>query len=313
MATQTTLLGLTKPDYSDVQDVGVINGNMEIIDNEMGKRSRADELLDNNYFPDAINQLNANTTTAWTQCLDRWIARSTGIGISIEEDGLHITSSATSNVFIYQKIKTPSAKMLGKTYTVAVCDGSGNIACKSVTLPSTEPTSWTTYATVSAGNVFASIIHSGAGDHGFCVSVGRGGNGTEGVALWAKLYPGSYNVNNLPVHAQKDTTAEYLECVRHYWKSPPSGAIQGYGIVSSTTTNALIAVVLPVPMRVTPSINVISPGQIRAGGTAQSVSELSVSRMDNNVVMLTAKCNGNLPANQTAVLVNASFELNAKL
>ena len=313
MATRTTLLGLAKPDYSDVQDVGVINGNMEIIDNEMGKRSRADDLLDNNYFPNAINQLNANTTTIWGQCLDRWIARITGIGISIEEDGLHISSAETSNVFIYQRIKIPSAKMLGKTYTVAICDGSGNIACKSVTLPTAEPTTWITYATVSTGDIFASIFHTGSGDHGFCVSVGREDNRAEGVALWVKLYPGSYNVNNLPVHSQKEPSTEYLECVRHFWKSPPNGAIQGYGIVSATTTNALIAVVLPVPMRVTPSINVITPGQIRAGGTAQNVSELSVSRMDNNVVMLTAKCNGNLPANQTATLVNASFELNARM
>lgn len=39
MATRTAFLGLAKPDYSDVQDVGVINANMEILDDAVHKAS----------------------------------------------------------------------------------------------------------------------------------------------------------------------------------------------------------------------------------------------------------------------------------
>jgi hypothetical protein len=162
---------LALPNGSDVAKIDDLNRNFEILDSITA--DEAEDLVDNGYFPKAFNQRAKVSTTAWQYNLDRWIGRSTGIGLAIDINGLHITGDLTANVYLYQKIRRASVDMLGRTYTLVICDGDGNIGCETITLPTTEPSSWKTFVSVYVGQAYASIIHTGSGTHGFCVTVGR--------------------------------------------------------------------------------------------------------------------------------------------
>jgi hypothetical protein len=181
------------------------------------------DLVDNGDFK--IDQRKVTVTTAWRYCLDRWIARSSGIGLALTDNGLQISGDGTSNVFLYQKLNVPVAKLFGKPYTIAMCDGNGDIACQSAVLPLVEPTAWTTYATARVGDAFASIIHTGADENGFAVSVGRRATSTEDTTIaWVSLYPGLYDIDTLPAHQYKDKITELETCLQFFRLYATSGA-----------------------------------------------------------------------------------------
>lgn len=232
--TYTELLQLPKHATTDPFDITLINNMADLIDAAIAKAYRgnaANGLADNNHFPAAVNQRGKTATTAWQHSLDRWIARSTGISIAIDATGLHLNSTETGNIFLYQKIKIPSAQMLGKTYTLAVCDGVGNLACKSITLPDKEPTSWQTIGTIYVGNIYASIIHTGSGENGFCISIGRITSSTdEAVIYWVDLFPGSYTLKNLPNHHQREDVVELMNCLRYFRIYATAAARPAHGL-----------------------------------------------------------------------------------
>lgn len=209
----------------------------------------AQNIVHNSNFPKAINQRGVTTTTEWEYCLDRWIARSGGIELTVEKEGLRLASPNPSNVFLYQKLEIPAVEMLGKTYTVAICDSGGNIACQSVTLPANEPTAWTTYAVATAGNVFANLIHTATGDHGFCVSVGRSGSTADGVVRWVALYEGSYTAETLPDYVPLPPAVEWMICRRYYKPT--------VYIVATKTQGNFYACSAPHGMRGTPTVTPI--------------------------------------------------------
>lgn len=218
----------------DPHDQTLVNDAIRIADRQIAIAQQGGfelSLLDNNHFPEAINQRGRTETTAWQYCLDRWVARATGVSIATDDTGLHINTDSTSNVYLYQKIKIPSAKMLGKTYTLAICDGAGNVACKAITLPGAEPTSWQTLDSVSVGNAYANIIHTGSGEHGFCVSIGRTASTTEEIVIaWVDLYPGAYTLSTLPRHQQRQHVVEELECQRYFRTYATSAARPANGL-----------------------------------------------------------------------------------
>lgn len=187
------------------------------------------DLTDNGAF--RINQRKVTVTTAWQYCFDRWIARLSDITLSVTDNGLRISSNGTSNVFLYQKLNVPVTELLGKPYTVAVCDGDGNIACQSIVLPQTEPTAWTTYATARVGGAFASIIHTGADENGFSVSVGRSANSTGDVVIaWVALYPGTYDLDTLPEHQFKPKIVDLETCLQFFRIYATAGARPSNGL-----------------------------------------------------------------------------------
>lgn len=218
--TYTTNFSMPMMGMDDPHDQTLVNDAIRIADREIAVAQRGifvQSEVDNNHFPKAVNQRKSTTTTAWQYCLDRWIARSTGINLTVDAAGLHMSAAETGNIYLYQKIRIPSAQLLGKTYTLAVCDGAGNVECRAITFPTTEPTSWTTVGTVYVGNIYAAIIHTGSGDHGFCVSVGRVTSSTDdALILWVDLYPGSYTLKNLPNHHKREYITELENCLRYF-------------------------------------------------------------------------------------------------
>lgn len=193
MATNTSLLGLTKPDYSDVQDVGVINANMEIIDKEIGKRTRVYNLLDNSYFLRPINQRGKTTYTGNGYSIDRWRAYHASTTHTVTASGIAV-SATDNNSNIYQ-VLDPNVIDTNKTYTVAVCDSAGNVTVRAM-----KPTT----ATYSPACIYIS---------GSTILFRIVGANTW---RWAALYEGEYTAETLPSYVPKGYVAELMECQRYY-------------------------------------------------------------------------------------------------
>lgn len=211
-------------------------------------------LLDNSYFPQAINQRGVTTTTAETYCLDRYIARISGITLSTDGDGLHMSSDATLNALIYQKLAQGTV-LNGKTVTIAICDGSGNIACASTALPGTNATSWTSHTSVDSGNACAELVDVGDGsDYPLAVTVGiKSGSTTETVVKWVALYEGEYTVDTLPTYKPKSYAAELMECQRYCYILPAKCCLSGM-VTSSNKQIYIDSMQQFYRMRVTPTV-----------------------------------------------------------
>lgn len=283
MATTTTYLGLTKPAGTEPVNIDPLNNNFDKIDAGVLRAMRgkaADNLMDNGYFSSSqvINQRSATKTTAWGYCIDRWIGRIGDIVLSFSADGLTMTSAASSNNFIYQKIRTGKG-LNGKTLTVAVCDGAGEIAVRSVTLPTTNTSTWTGYGNaITSHGVYANITDTGSGDYPIVVCCGIESGKTTGTIRWVALYEGAYTADTLPDYVPKGYAAELAECQRYYWAVPSSAQIGYQGYVFTATT-ARITIPLPTRMRVVPTLSISNLANLEifsAQGANNSISSVAI-------------------------------------
>jgi hypothetical protein len=228
-------------------------------------------LLDNSDFRNPVNQRGATSTTTWAYCLDRWIARNTGMTLTQTNNGLTI-KGVGDNSFIYQKISNPE-RLFGKTYTLACMDSNDNLVITIVTFPNSTPTSWTTYKSATAGNTAISVF----GYNGFAVSVGltiAAGSGAETTIKWIALYEGEYTADTLPEYQPKGHAAELLECQRYYWQTSGWTGFNGY----KGSSAARVMIYLPTAMRTTPTLNASVPLRVVANGI--SYTDISVSSVE---------------------------------
>lgn len=277
-------------------------------------------LLDNSYFPAAylINQRGQTTYTGKGYNIDRWRTNYSGDITAIGENGITNTTNSTASGWHLHQILNNVEQFRGNTLTAAcyVNDVSGGYFHLLISFRNANDTEieHSNKKIVKGINIISGIVPENT------VYIRVGIYAYSGVAAnnyyslkWIALYNGEYTEETLPQYYYKGYAAELLECQRYFFKSPIGGNIQGSGIVSSTLNEVLINVVVPVNMRITPSINIISNGSIRSGGTHQTVETLTVRGMSSNIVSLRAVVINNFPANYTAALVNASFELSAEL
>jgi len=204
MATKTSHLGLTKPVYAERADVQAINGNMDILDKEVAKRTNVKNMLVNSNFLDPVNQRGASSvTTNWTYFIDKWqvTSASASTPISVSSDGLTISNKAgTATMSLRQHIKNiPSG-----TYTAAA-NANGVVY-------------WRVF-TVTDGAV--SIGASGFDDKGqIYISMTNGTlyynlqafAGNDITFKWATLYEGIYTAETLPPYVPKDKKVEMINC-----------------------------------------------------------------------------------------------------
>lgn len=217
--------------------------------------------VENGYFCRGINQRGKATTTAWGYCIDRWHSRITGITYGLSDEGLSLASDQTSNAYLYQKLNLTEAEWLGQTFTVALCDGSGNIACGSVMLPTAKPATWTTLLSpVYAGKAYAGLLHTGSD---LCVSCGLSGGGSA-VIRWVAVYKGEYTKDTLPRYIPKPDVVTLAQCHREYYRFQGEGQTVATGLMVSAN-KALFAIPLPQPMRVTPTVTAIGSFRVRVG------------------------------------------------
>lgn len=211
MATKTSHLGLTKPVYAEKADVQALNGNMDILDKEVAKRTNVKNLLDNSDFRNPVN-LRGQTMyggTGWNSyTIDRWwlsgsaTVTPTAQGVSLKSEGFFQWFQAFPADF--------SAQNEGKPFTVALCLGDGTVHIANGNIPT------------------PGVLYDGPqvpiGSTGYLFGVYQGSTsgiwarifcGTAQPAItvkWMALYIGSYTTDTLPPYVPKGKKVEMLNC-----------------------------------------------------------------------------------------------------
>lgn len=231
MATKTSLLGMTKPAYTEAADIAVLNTNFDLIDKAVGNGARGANLLGNSYFPSAyvINQRGKTQYTGNVYTIDRWRTYSSTAVINVGAAGINPQASA---LLQYLDIDP------GKTYTAAICYADGTVSVQTGTF------------TAGFGSTSSGINCSVS--NGYCRFLIRE---SASYIRWAALYEGTYTAETLPAYVYKGYAAELAECQRYYIKiatQPVSGWCYTWG-------RATMFVPLPVTMRTaSPTVNLTS-------------------------------------------------------
>ena len=233
MATKTSLLGLTKPAYTEAADIAVLNTNFDLIDKAVGNGKSVRQELDNSWFINPINQ-RGRTTYSNGYTIDRWSLLYNDVStLSVTSDGLKFTSGS-GDCWLLQRFER--SLKVGAPYTFAVqyADGTKDVISVNVTAASTYIQG-------------AHCIYSISNAH-FAI-VGR--DIPNGIVIqWAALYEGEYTADTLPAYVYKGYAAELAECMRYY---------QVFGkkrLVQSTQPNGGFSISerFAIPMRVAPTI-----------------------------------------------------------
>lgn len=247
----------------------------------------AENLLDNSYFADAINQRGdvMYSGTAGYK-IDRW--RSTaamtwivasGAGISLRNTGAEATGIAQ---IITDTRKKPQP---GERVTLAAMDNAGNLYCGAVTVPesgfveafrSADGNFWGLIypETISGGNVtpprIQLMLKSGA----------------QIILRWAALYRGEFTADTLPPHRAKTYAQELAECQRYYFRTIGYNAFYGY---TNSAGSAYLYANLPAVMRTIPTVTLTGATlTIRAGdgSTHPGVTIVGANGMHGSVLRL---------------------------
>lgn len=240
MATKTSLLGLTKPAYTEAADIAVLNNNFDLIDRAVGNGKYVRNELDNSDFTPGrlINQRGTtNYTQSGTYFVDRWITdiANNGATVIVGNGGITFQPQNGNYAGICQKLERYE-QMKGKTYTFAVCvndvwectvfqlgnHGSGSLFANGLSFFSVE------YAPV--------LLRS---DSVLMITVQR-----------VALYEGAYTAETLPAYVYKGYVAELTECQRYY-----QTAYRIYGANAGSVARE--SIVLRPAMRVAPTVSVV--------------------------------------------------------
>ena len=202
-------------------------------------------ILDNSYFPMPVVQRRgsfSNYENKYT--VDRW---KTWGKVENANGGIKFTnispSSGANNLYQYFEVGTIEA---GKAYTAAMmlidgtlCVGSGT--AKSGATSKIFASSDKRYGMQIAAN------YDGA-DH-FAIR-----NESPGVELdiaWVALYEGEYSAETLPKYQPKGYVHELMECMRYF----QIYEVHIAALPGNTSGGVEYPIMLPVPMRVTPTVN----------------------------------------------------------
>lgn len=271
MATNTSIVGLTKPTYEEFGDVGVINGNMDLIDSAIGQRSRVPDLVINgNFMPGYIvNQRGDSSYPGAKYGVDMWKGASSASTISVSADGLSVTHGGTSGYAMAMQ-KFPSHiydTYYNSTLTIAACLSDGTVATRSG-IPSSGSFE-VGFSSVARAQLYAPA------DAGYIgVRLVNGNPGTTATFRWVAVYPGAFTADTLPDYQPKSYVETLMECSR-YVNAFDYDFIYGRSI----STTAFLYFPTLVRMADVPTITVQSYGQIRANSTSVTPTAFSVSKL----------------------------------
>lgn len=272
MATTTSNLGLTKPNYADAADVGILNSNFDVLDREVVKRTNVHNLLDNSDFRNPVNQRGQTSYTGAVYGIDRWKGTTSTSALTVNDGYVTFGAGDTLNQH-RQFINNDEVNLYGKTVTVACEDSSGNVYCASGVCPNATPSSNTFVGgnNVNGGlvrlvfdtssNIYIQIYHPA---------------GTISLR-WVALYEGAYTVETLPAYQYRGYAAELAECLRYYYKANDQYSIVPYYF---STPERYYTVMLPAQMRIPPTVQYLNTSGEYKGGwlpTGATVSIVSTS------------------------------------
>lgn len=213
-------------------------------------------LLDNWYFPMAVNQRGDTSWTNGGYHLDRWFIEADADG-AIDSDGFHIGSGVT----VIQKRPLEEANnLLGKTVTVSCLLSDGSFGFATSVIPDEIPAgSIGVSANIKAGVIFGVSLFGNAKSYQFGRISNNSGNEIVVVACKTEFGPqqtlahqdedGSWVLNEIPDYGE-----ELAKCQRYCYVL--DGSAYNPQFMFDANNNRLIGgISFPVTMRTTPSVS----------------------------------------------------------
>lgn len=254
----------------------------------------------------AINQRGQASYTGAVYGVDRWKGIGSTITATPIANGIQLTTSATSNIYIKQIVET---NLAGKTVTAscklsAINSGeSGRFAV----YYSTDGTSWTLINGMTIATAGISTLTMAIPTDALYVSVDVGVRPSSDVVFeWAKLEIGSVATEFSP----PDNATELLKCQRYYIDIGRKGLTSyliGSGVFYSTTL-AYVAIPIPTTLRTAPTLILGDLSRLTLLGDNKSYTPTEVILLgtNNNAVSLRYNVTGATAGNGcVARLVNS--------
>lgn len=209
-------------------------------------------LLDNPWF--TINQRGQNSYGANTVSLDRW---NSGNNNQVAISGNVVTLSpvdSNQSCVLYQIFEDEADGLNGKTATLSLLDGSGNLYTVSGIVA--HSTVWTPIFSKTFNDTFTIQLTAQPIVNGiYRYSVDITTNANKTLTLRAiKLELGS--VSTLAQDTAPNYQQELAKCQRYFYRHKGAYEYVGY---FNTTTNFRANLALPVPMRAIPSMTLETP------------------------------------------------------
>ena len=207
MATKTSLLGLTKPAYTEAADIAVLNTNFDLIDKAVGNGARSANILVNSDFhPDRfIARAGLNGSHGSMLYIgDNW-RRASGCIATSQSDGLHVASGDQFS-FVEQRVKL----RIGNTYTMALCTTSRSSICRIAVFNYGLNVIYAQEA--NANDILCLTFTAKETDIALLFYPGYVEGGGSAVFKWAALYEGTYTADTLPAYVVPDKRIEMIRC-----------------------------------------------------------------------------------------------------
>ena len=245
-----------------------------------------DNLLDNWYFANPVNQRGQTSYTGAGYCIDRWMISGAGAKLTVGSGG--VTLGTTGGNVWMQSYLEDGDQLLGKTVTVSLL-ADGELYAATGTLPVEAVTSNTGF--VTTGNVDVGLYKTAKGQ--VFVQIGnKSGAGAPLTAVKMELGSqqtlahqenGAWVLNEIPSYAdQLSRCQRYLIPLSSYLC--PASRL-GSGAI-------LFFVALPVTMRTLPTIEQNGFQVLSKTGEAQTGFTVSVSSLRSNGVIINAAKTG---------------------
>lgn len=264
---------------------------------KIGNLSNPNLLINPNF---AINQRGQASYTGAGYGVDRWKGIGTKITATPVANGIQLSSSGTSNIYIKQIVEE---NLAGKTVTAscklsAINGGEGG---RLAVYYSTDGTSWTlingmTIATVGISKLTATIPANAV-----YVSVDIGVRPSSDVVFeWAKLEIGSVATEFSP----PDNATELLKCQRYYidiGRNDSTTYLIGSGVFFSATL-AYVAIPIPTTLRTAPTLILGDLSRLTLLGDNKSYTPTGITLLgtNNNAVTLRYNVTGATAGNGCA-------------
>lgn len=224
-------------------------------------------LLDNSDFTNLVNQRGITSETsvsAYSYFIDRWVNQtSEARSFTLSTSGIGLPLATT----LLQKIEKIEA---GKIVTFAIKLSDGTIATLTGTVQHTSDGSWMRFASIthSFGDMYMETMNG-------VVNVVV--YNTKAIAIeWAALYEGTYTADTLPKYVPKGYGAELAECQRYYYTIKSDGssyAAYATGVMNDTSS-AYFPIVMPIPMRIPPTLSYSGNFRVYVNGAGRSITNM---------------------------------------
>ena len=269
---------------------------LQLLDS-MVKQMEFINILDNGDFTNPVNQrgfVSGDTIANGKYFIDRWRAYNGDVQPKMIGDGISFASGTIAQTLL-------KSNFIGKPITAVMWCADGVKVVKSGIVP--ESADWSNVINVSSDVNGAQIVVTNTNDK-LLVRVISNGVVIKHVAL----YDGEYTLAAMPAYRTRGYVNELLECKRYF------RVISGVNLVGlSTTSTATFSILLDVPMRIAPTVNIVNYGKIKVNGQeATPVDYRVVAQTVSGITIVVDHERLSNAANHTTCLTrDAKIELSA--